>query len=92
MNKIIAKIAVYYRSYPKEIDQIINSDEHISSSKDGIKSSIGHKCPRLSIFVYEYKSHLDGKRVKKILDLLNKMVYGKVIVDYSATVNITIPK
>lgn len=92
MERVIAKFAVYYRDYPKALELAVYTDANMSLAKDGLKVTAGHKCPRLSIFVYEYKSYLDEIRLKKLLELLDHLVKNGQVVDYSASLRIKLSK
>lgn len=78
------KYAVYYRSMPAILDTFIKQDGRISVSKDGVRRTNEHSCPRMTLLVEPTTTEwLDKERLKQLEQLLDQLCSNNQLVAWS---------
>ena len=80
MNKVFL---VYYTQLPSELDKMVQSDRHITLSKDGIRYLNGNPFPRLCLKIKSVSPGEDKDRERKVANLLQYLKDGRQIIDFS---------
>lgn len=76
-------IVVYYRDVPSILKSSVSRDGRMKITKDGIHSSCGHSCPRLTITMEALGQESDKVRLKSLMSLLSELEGNNQIVSYS---------
>jgi hypothetical protein len=76
-------IVVYYRDIPMALKAAVSRDGKMKIVKDGIHSSIGHNCPRLTITMESVSDESDRSRLKGMTLLLEELESNNQIVSFA---------
>jgi len=79
----LKKLVVFYRQYPTSLEAFIAADSKLSFTKDGAKSYLNHRVPRMSVFVAPAGNPVsDRKRVRDLCALLEAQVKLGLVLGY----------